>query len=100
MAEHPLNTIAKIDPQFFEHLNKTNELVYSDGALPKKFKYLIALAFDAVDGAVNGVKSLAQSAMKAGATKAEIAETLRVAAHLGGVGSLYIASQGLKDIVE
>jgi alkylhydroperoxidase/carboxymuconolactone decarboxylase family protein YurZ len=49
---------------------------------------------------VNGVKSLAQSAMKAGATKAEIAETLRVAAHLGGVGSLYIASQGLKDIVE
>ncbi len=100
MAEHPLSTITKMDPKFIEHLNKTNELVYSDGALPKKFKYLVALAFDAAHGAVNGVKSLAQSAIKAGATKEEIAEILRVAAHLGGVGSLYIASQGLKEIIE
>ncbi len=37
--------------------------------------------------------------MKAGATKEEIAEALRVAFHLAGVGSLYAASFGLKDLL-
>ena len=38
--------------------------------------------------------------MKAGATKEEIAEALRVAFHLSGVGCLYAASFGLKDILD
>ncbi|MDD8029253.1 MAG: hypothetical protein PHE62_06875 [Acidobacteriota bacterium] len=38
--------------------------------------------------------------MRAGATKEEIAETLRVAFLLSGVGSLYAASFGLKDILD
>jgi alkylhydroperoxidase/carboxymuconolactone decarboxylase family protein YurZ len=37
--------------------------------------------------------------MKEGATKEEIAEALRVAYHLSGVGALYTASSGLKDVV-
>jgi alkylhydroperoxidase/carboxymuconolactone decarboxylase family protein YurZ len=73
-------------------------LVYSDGALPRKFKLLIALAFDASHGAVGGVKGLALRAMEAGATKEEITEALRVAYLLGGVGSVYIASQALKEV--
>jgi alkylhydroperoxidase/carboxymuconolactone decarboxylase family protein YurZ len=99
MAEHPLSTIMKLDPVIMDHLEKTNELVYGEGALPKKYKYLIAMAFDAAHGAVNGVRSLAQSALIESASKEEIAETLRVAYQLGGVGSLYIGSQGLKDII-
>ena len=99
MAEHPLSTLMKLDPMIMEHLEKTNELVYGEGALPKKYKYLIAMAFDAAHGAVAGVRSLAQSALKEGASKEEIAETLRVAYQLCGIGSLYIGSQGLKDIV-
>mgnify|MGYP001568866540 CR=1 FL=1 len=39
-------------------------------------------------------------ALKAGATKEEIAEALRVAFHLSGVGCLYAASFGLKDLLE
>ncbi len=97
MADHPLATIMKLDPMFMDHLKKTDDLVFSHGALPTKIKLLIALAFDAAHGASSGVRSLAQSALKEGATKAEIAETIRVAYHLAGVGSVYAASQGLAE---
>ena len=107
MAENPsnklqgsdfLSTILKIDPLFMDQVKSTQAMVYSDGALPRKIKLLIAMAFDAAHGAVSGVRSLAQAAMAAGATKEEIAEVLRVAFYLGGVGSIYAASQGLKEL--
>ena len=99
MAEHPLATMKKLDPEFMKHLEETDALVYADGALPRKVKLLMAMAFDAAEGAAGGVRALAEQAMKAGATKEEIAEALRVAFHLSGVGSLYAASFGLKDIL-
>ncbi|SNQ62190.1 carboxymuconolactone decarboxylase family protein [Candidatus Methanoperedens nitratireducens] len=74
--------------------------VFADGALPGKFKLLIAMAFDASYGAVQGVKVLAQQAMEAGATKEEIAEALRVAQHLSGVGCIYTAGQALKELFD
>jgi len=99
MNAHPLETIRKIDPEFMKHIENTSEdLIYNDGALPSKIKLLIAMAFDASFGAAEGVTSLARSAMKAGATKEEIAETIRVAYQLSGVGALYTASRGLKDL--
>lgn len=82
-----------------KRLEETEALVYADGALPGKIKLLMAMAFDAVAGAAGGVRALAEQAMNAGATKEEIAETLRVAFLLSGVGSLYAASFGLKDIL-
>jgi len=60
----------------------------------------MALAFDAAHGATNGVAALAREAIAAGATRQEIAETLRVAAQLGGEGTLYTASQAMKGIVD
>jgi alkylhydroperoxidase/carboxymuconolactone decarboxylase family protein YurZ len=99
MPDHPLSTLRKLDPEFMKHLEETDALVYADGALPRKVKLLMAMAFDAAEGAAGGVRALAEQAMKAGATKEEIAETLRVAFHLSGVGSLYAASFGLKDIL-
>ena len=98
MPENPLSTMIKIDPRLMEHIRSAEDIVYGDGALPRKMKLLIAMAFDAAHGAANGVKSLAQQAMKAGATQAEITEVLRVAYYLGGVGSLYTASQALKEV--
>ena len=100
MPENPLATLIKLDPVYMEEFRKMEDLVYSDGALSKKIKYLMALAFDAANGATNGVAALYRQAMAAGATKQEIAETLRVAAQLGGEGSLFTASQALKGIVE
>jgi alkylhydroperoxidase/carboxymuconolactone decarboxylase family protein YurZ len=99
MAEHPLSTIEKLDPILMNHLKEAHNLVFSEGSLPKKYKLIIAMAFDAAHGADKGVRALAQSAMKEGATKEEIAEALRVAYHLAGVGSLYVASTGLKDLI-
>jgi alkylhydroperoxidase/carboxymuconolactone decarboxylase family protein YurZ len=98
MPENPLAAIQALDPELTKKLLESQEFAYADGALPRKFKLLIAMAFDASHGAIGGVRSLASQALKAGATKEEIAEALRVAYLFGGVGSLYIASQGLKDV--
>jgi alkylhydroperoxidase/carboxymuconolactone decarboxylase family protein YurZ len=99
MPEHPLSALEKIDPKMMDHLKEMSELIYCSGALPKKVKLLMAMAFDAAHGADLGVKALALAAMKEGATKEEIAEALRVAYYLSGVGALYTASSGLKEIV-
>ena len=98
MPENPLSTAMKIDPQVVEHMKTTDDWVFADGALPKKVKLLMAMAFDAAHGAIGGVRGLAQRAMKEGATKEEISEALRVAYMMNGVGPVYIASQGLKEL--
>ena len=100
MDEHPLATLQKLDPDLMTHLQATDPLIYADGALPRKFKLLVAMAFDAAAGAEGGVRALANAALQAGATREEIAETLRVAYHLTGVGTLYTASRALKDVVQ
>jgi alkylhydroperoxidase/carboxymuconolactone decarboxylase family protein YurZ len=99
MSEHPLATLQKLDPDLMAHLQATDPLIYADGALPEKFKLLVAMAFDAAAGAEGGVRALANAALQAGATKEEIAETLRVAYHLTGVGTLYTASRALKGVL-
>ena len=97
MPEHPLKTLETLDPELLKLVQNTQQFALGDGALPRKFKLLIALALDADHGAVEGVKALAQAAMQAGATKQEIAEALRVAQYISGVGSVYTASRALKD---
>ncbi|MCX9084039.1 MAG: carboxymuconolactone decarboxylase family protein [Candidatus Methanoperedens sp.] len=98
MTEYPLKIYEKLDPELLRNVETSKEFVFADGALPKKFKLLIALAFDASYGAANGVKSLALQAIEAGATKEEITEALRVAYYISGVGSLYTAAEALNDI--
>lgn len=100
MAEHPLSALQKLDPALMAHLQATDALIYADGALPKKFKLLVAMAFDAAEGAEGGVRALANAALREGATREEIAETLRVAYHLSGVGTLYTASRALRELVQ
>ena len=98
MAEHPLKIFEEIDPELLKLIQNTNALALGDGALPKKFKLLIAMALDASHGAVEGVRSLAAQAMKAGATKGEIAEAIRVAQYISGVGCVYTAARAFKDL--
>ena len=98
MPYDPLETLGKIDSEMLKRVREQNEFVYADGALPRKVKLLIAMVFDAAHGAANGVRSLADQARKAGASIQEIAEALRVAYHLNGVGVLYTASAGLKEV--
>lgn len=99
MPENPLSTLESLDPSIVAHLRESDALVYETGALPKKIKLLIAMAFDAAHGAEHGVRALAARALQEGATKQEIAEVLRVAWQLTGVGTLYTASAGLKGLL-
>ncbi len=98
MAEHPLKIFEKMDPELLKLVQNTSSLALGDGALSKRVKLLRAMALDASKGAVEGVKSLAGQAMKAGATKEEIAEAIRVAQYIGGVGSVYTAAQAFKAL--
>ena len=99
MPEHPLRVFEDLDPELLKLVNQTSEFALADGALPRKTKLLVAMALDAAHGAVGGVASLAKQAMLAGATKEEVAETLRVAQYVSGVGSTYTAAHALKDIL-
>jgi alkylhydroperoxidase/carboxymuconolactone decarboxylase family protein YurZ len=99
MEEHPLSMIQRLDPKLMAQLTEAHGLVFCEGAMPKKYKLLMAMAFDAAHGAQGGVRALAQRAMTEGATSEEIVEALRVAWHLSGVGSLYTASLALKDVI-
>ena len=98
MAEHPLKIFEKIDPELLKLVQNTNAFALTDGALPRKIKLLIAMALDAAHGTVEGVKSLTQQAMQAGATKEEVMEALRVAQYVSGVGAVYTAARAFKEL--
>ncbi len=98
MSEHPLKVFEKLDPELLKSVQESNGFTFTDGALPKKFKLLIGMVLDASLGSVDGIKSLAGQAMEAGATKAEIAEALRVARYICGVSTVYAAARALKDV--
>src|SRR5512135_2443869 len=98
MAESPLKIIEKLDLGLFKNVEATQTLALAEGALPRKVKLLMAMALDASHGTVEGTKSLTQQAMKAGATKEEIMETVRVAQYISGAGSVYTAAHALTDL--
>ena len=98
MAENPLIIFEKMDPDLLKLVNNTTALALNDGVLPRKFKLLIAMALDASQGTVEGVKALTQQALNAGATREEIMEALRVAQYVCGVGCVYTAAHAFKEI--
>jgi alkylhydroperoxidase/carboxymuconolactone decarboxylase family protein YurZ len=100
MPENPLQALQDLDPKLMSLVEDGRKLAFSDGALPVKFKILIALALDASHGAVDGVRSLAEAANRLGASNEEIAETLRVTQFISGVGSLYTSSRALRELQE
>lgn len=98
MPENPLKVFETLDPELLKAVQSNRELALSDGALARKYKYLIAMALDAAHGTETGVASLAQGAMHAGASKEEVAEALRVTYFISGVGSTYTAAHGLAGL--
>ena len=98
MPEHPLKIFENIDPELLKLVRTMNDFALSEGTLHRKVKFLIAMALDASEGAVEGVKTLAEQAMKAGATKEEIVETIRVAQYISGVGSVYTAARAFEEL--
>jgi alkylhydroperoxidase/carboxymuconolactone decarboxylase family protein YurZ len=99
VPEYPLKVFEKVDPELLKLVKESSEFALADGVLPKRYKLLIAMALDAAHGAVGGVRALAREAMQAGASQEEIAETLRVAQYVGGVGSVYTAAHALREVL-
>jgi alkylhydroperoxidase/carboxymuconolactone decarboxylase family protein YurZ len=94
-----LEVYNKLDPEIAEMVVRLRDFsVFSGGAIPVKYKLLIVLALDASHGSVDGVKAVFREAIKAGATKEEIAEALRVALYVSGAASAYTAAKALGDI--
>jgi len=99
MEEHPLKTIMDADAELFNLTEITRNTALGEGTIPLKYKLLMAMALDAADGAVEGVKVLAMQAMDEGATKEEIMEAIRIAQYISGIGSVFIASRALQDVL-
>lgn len=98
MSEHPLKILERLDPKLASLVEDERQLAFADGALPRKFKLLIALAVQAAQLADEGIKSFAQVVIQAGATKEEIVEALRVAHYIRGASSALTYASALKDL--
>lgn len=56
------------------------------------------MALDSANGTVEGTRALAGQAIKAGTTKEEIVETIRVAQYISGVGSVYTSADAFEEL--
>ena len=64
MPRHLLKIFEKIDPGLLKLVRTTNDFALAERTLPRKVKFLIAMALDASEGAVEGVKALVEQAMR------------------------------------
>ena len=98
MSTNPLDIYREFDPKVIESFNHLQDLVFSEGALAQKSKVLIAMAIDVEHGALQGAMALGRRALKLGATKEEIIETLRVSYYVGGNRALFTSAQVLQSL--
>jgi len=98
MSGNPLDGYRKIDPEVIKSFENLQDLALSEGELPQKIKYLIAMAIDAEHGALQGAIALGKRAIALGATKEEIIETLRVAYYIGGTSALFTSAMTLQNL--
>jgi alkylhydroperoxidase/carboxymuconolactone decarboxylase family protein YurZ len=67
------------------------ERILKDGAIPAKYKLLIAMVTDAIVAHPAGVMTLADDAWAAGASEAKITEVVEVAYLYGGTAALVMS---------
>jgi len=98
LSVNPLDVYREFDPKIVESCNRRQDIVFSEGALPKKFKMLIAMAIVVEHGALQGPMALGRRALKLGARKEEIIEALRVSYYVGGSRALFTSAQVLRNL--
>ena len=79
------NKLRELDPEFLEAYLAFRSVPHREGPLPQKYKELIMIAINAATTHLYGpgVKRHMQNALKAGATKEEILETIQLTTVLG-----------------
>jgi len=98
MSADPLDVYRDFDPKLIESWKNLQDLTFSEGVLPVKFKLLIAMAIDVELGTIQGATALGRRAIKLGATKEEIIEALRVAYHIGGNRALFTSALVMQSL--
>ena len=89
--------LEKHAPALFGDVSKVRETVLTDGALSLKVKTLMTMLCDAILAHSDGVAAISQRARAAGATDAEIAETIGVAFYMGGMPGLVTGANAFRD---
>jgi alkylhydroperoxidase/carboxymuconolactone decarboxylase family protein YurZ len=79
------------NPEFTQTYLAQRERALRDGAIPAKYKILMTMIVDALLSHPDGVANIANRARAAGATEAEINETVEVAYLFGGTPALVTA---------
>ncbi|MEL4305201.1 carboxymuconolactone decarboxylase family protein [Methanococcoides sp. LMO-2] len=91
-----LETLESIDPQFVRKYTRCDHKILTDGALPAKTKILMALAVVASKQCESCTVAQMRSALKHGATKEEIMETMEVISITSGAPAVAACRDALK----
>ena len=83
MSTDPYDIYRQFDEELVDRYLDFQEMVFKDDALPRKMKYLIALALGAFNTSEGGLREYTTLALEAGASWKEIREALRVAYYIG-----------------
>ena len=91
-----IQALQQRDPQFAESYLAQRERILRDGAIPAKYKILMTMVVDALLAHPDGVATIANRARAAGASEAEILETVEVAYLFGGTPALVTATNAFR----
>lgn len=85
---------------FFEQFEKLDEEVYSEGAIPKKYKELTGLSISVLTRCEECISYHLQGCLKSGANKNEIIESIKMGVIGGGSITYPSARYAIKLIEE
>jgi len=83
------------NPEFAGLYKGFSDRVMKDGAIPAKYKILMTMIVDAIMAHREGCAAIADRARAAGASEAEINETIEVAYLFGGTPAMVTATSAL-----
>jgi alkylhydroperoxidase/carboxymuconolactone decarboxylase family protein YurZ len=92
-----LGAIEHRDPQFADSYLAMRERILKDGAIPAKYKFLMAMVTDAIAAHPDGVRTLAGNARAAGASEPEVTEAVEVGYLFGGTAALVMGANAFNS---
>ncbi len=95
-----LGKMHKEMPEFMKAFGAFSHAANADGALDKKMKELITLALAISNHCQGCIGFHVQGALKNGATRAEILDTITMAVYMGGGPSLMYAAEAVDALDE
>jgi alkylhydroperoxidase/carboxymuconolactone decarboxylase family protein YurZ len=92
-----LGAIQHRDPQFADSYMAMRERILKDGAIPAKYKLLMAMVTDAIAAHPDGVRTLADNARAADASEPEVTEAVEVGYPFGGTAALVMGANAFSS---